>query len=249
LALPPGSDADIVGGLSRKSDLVFQSVGGSLTFDLANELVMRDGLPVARLDGFVGIHLDLAGQGSVHVLGTERGDVVSMYADQVSASLAGGRDNLTIGFLTETSSTNDFDGGQGRDSLGLLSEGSALTADLAAGWLRLDKPGTSRQFALSGVENIGAHVARAHIHGDRHRNYLVMTGCPARVDGAGGRDVLRYNTDGNCRGFFRGGPGRDRLIGGTGNDRLLGGRGNDFANGWTGRDDVCRVEVAKNCDR
>jgi Ca2+-binding RTX toxin-like protein len=92
-------------------------------------------------------------------------------------------------------------------------------------------------------------VARAHIHGDDHRNVLVTTGCPARFDGAGGPDVLVYNRDGNCRGVFKGGPGRDRLIGGTGNDRLTGGRGNDFANGWTGNDDVCRVEVKKNCDR
>ena len=249
LSLPPGSDAQVFSGPGASNDLVFQSVGGSLAFDLAAGLVSRDGLRVARLGRFSYLQLDLAGQGSVALLGTAHGDRVQTFAAGVSASLAGGRDTLSVAMPRRTATSNEVDGGPGRDSLGFVAESAALEADLEAGWLRLVTRRASNDFVVSGIENIGAHVSRARVHGDGHRNVLVTTGCPARLDGAGGPDVLVYNRDGNCGAVLKGGPGRDRLVGGIGNDRLIGGPGYDFARGWTGQDDVCRAEVEVECDR
>jgi Ca2+-binding RTX toxin-like protein len=260
--LGPGHDALDLRGTSGSSARISAGTGedalhldnrgqAALVLDLVHGLLSREASSFWAVDGFE--YYDIgAGRSTLRVIGSGGRDDVGAYAAAASVHMGSGRDTFVL-TLSRSHARGVLDGGSGRDTLRVQQSRGRFVADLESEVLQMRGQGMAWRFTLRGFESLDAGVAAAAIRGDAGRNWLSVTGCSARVDGAGGDDVInsyfdRIGPNTACDAVLRGGPGDDRLRGDVNDDVLLGGEGTDTARGAQGTD-TCVAEREFGCER
>lgn len=170
--------------------------------------------------------------------------------------MGGGDDEIAVETERIHRRVNVFDGGAGRDQLGIVIPGQQVRLDLTRGRLLAGKRRTAVPARATGFEDAEVVAGLIDLTGTDRDNDLRAHGCDVRVRARGGDDrvsplTLLYGRLLRCTGpetlRVEGGAGNDRLSGGGGPDVLIGGPGRDRADGWSGRD-LCRAERMKRCE-
>ena len=191
--------------------------------------------------------------------GSDRDESITMTTTRNSAydiRMGGGDDEIALQTDRIHRRVNVFDGGAGRDQLGIVIPGKEVRLDLRRERLLAGKPRNAVAAAATGFEDAEVVAGRIRLFGTGGDNDLRAYGCDVRVRALGGDDkvsplTLLYDQLLRCkapRARFEGGGGDDLLIGDGGPDVLVGGPGKDRVNGGSGRD-TCQGETMRRCEK
>lgn len=239
--------------------LVLETTGAHrVTIDAASGRYSRDeaAAPFSGFDDF-----EVSDEVETRYLtfrGSDRDETLTMTTTRNSAydvRLGGGDDEVALETDRVHRRVNVFDGGAGRDQIGIVMPPKQVRLDLRRGRLLAGKPRnavSARATAFEDAEVVAKHI---EVTGTGKDNDIRALGCRSTVRALGGDDTvstltLLYDRILRCRTQrvrFEGGSGRDHLAGDTGRDVLLGGPGRDTANGRSGRD-TCRAEKMRRCE-
>lgn len=191
--------------------------------------------------------------------GSDADETLLMHTTRNSAydvRMGGGDDEVMVQTERIHRRVNVFDGGAGRDQLGIAMLRKEVRLDLRRGRLLAGKQRNAVPARATAFEDAEVVAAFIDLTGTGRANGLRANACRTRVRGLGGDDRISSVTTLNYLGYFsckaqrdrfEGGGGNDLLIGQTGADVLLGGPGRDKADGGSGRD-VCSAERTRWCE-
>ncbi|QIX28491.1 hypothetical protein ncot_19270 [Nocardioides sp. JQ2195] len=234
---------------------------GTWVFDNSLGRASHDGSLIATWTSLERFELQQARSSRISFHGGSRSEFLSTLVPLDHVALGDGNDVLQLRTDRLRDGTAMRVSGQRGDDLLRLGHGynqGAVDLDLAAGSLRLTRPGKSGSTStVRGFERTHVFAMWARVLGTRRNDEIGWNACKGSVKGRGGDDTLAYlRIQENSCGYMgdaadipiRGGRGDDRLLGGLMPDVLIGGPGSDVARGRRGND-VCRVESSRGCER
>ena len=257
---PPAAQAVLDGG--RGSTLTLDSTDArSVTVDSTPRagIYSRDDA-TATVTGFDDFEVtDRDGPRYLTFRGSDRSETLTMdltLNPAYDVEMGGGDDEVVLETDRVHRRVTTFDGGSGRDLLGIVMPTKGdVRLDLRRGRLLAGKARNAVPARAVGFEDAAVAGKRVEIVGTAGDNDLRANACRATVRALGGADTvspISLLLDGtiSCgteRARFEGGSGADTLRGTRGADLLVGGPGRDLAIGGSGRD-TCRAERTRTCE-
>ena len=219
--------ASQIEGLTSTSGLRAVAIKGGGTIDL--DQLASIGISTWRI----------ADDGAYTIVGTDSGDVVTLGQGQTTISTGAGSDTIKID--DKSLVTDIIDGGEGEDTLSLVSGNVDLSGATLSNIERILVSADSLAMSQSQWDLLGDIVVASSSASPAFTLSLDESGfytldADSRfqgLSGAAGNDNLTGNDSDNVLAgndgddTLSGGAGDDRLIGGVGVDVLLGGEGND----------------------
>jgi hypothetical protein len=245
---------------TRGSELTLETTDADrVSIDTAAGTFTRDGATGA-LAGFSDFLLTNRGETRhIDFRGSDADETLLMDTTRNSAydvRMGGGDDVIALQTDRIHRRVNVFDGGGGRDQLGIAMVRKEVRLDLGRGRLLAGKQRNAVPADATRFEDAEVVAGLIELTGTTGDNDLRAYSCRTRVRALGGDDRVSPVTTLNYLGYFsckaprthfEGGGGDDLLVGDGGADVLLGGPGRDRANGGSGRD-VCSAERTTRCE-
>jgi Ca2+-binding RTX toxin-like protein len=245
---------------TRGSELTLETTDvNRVSIDTTAGTYTRDGATGA-LTGFTDFLLTNRGETRyIDFRGSDADETLLMDTTRNSAydvRMGGGDDVIALQTDRIHRRVNVFDGGGGRDQLGIAILRKEVRLDLRRGRLLAGKQRNAVPAEATRFEDAEVVAGLVELTGTTGDNDLRANACRTRVDALAGDDRVSSVTTLNYLGYFsckaqrdhfEGGGGDDLLVGDGGADVLLGGPGRDRANGGSGRD-VCSAERTRWCE-
>ncbi|HEX8524015.1 MAG TPA: hypothetical protein VF669_17305, partial [Tepidisphaeraceae bacterium] len=177
--------------------------------------------------------------GVVHVVGTEKRDVIVFSVNEDHSKLLVTVNKQTTEFMLADVKGADVDAKGGSDSVKVMSDGffgGPITVHGGAGNdVIVGTKGDDSLDGGNGNDKISGGDGNDSLSGGKGNDKLDGGNGNDSMEGAAGNDKM-MGMAGND--MMVGGAGNDRMVGGEGDDKLDGGGGNDDVNGGVGTDDV-----------